>query len=551
MFELASIWILRDLLLMLLVPGGARSTAVSSVPSLLAILGSGSLLVALIDVFVFFLVKNGVLLALWRGVIYRLGIEQHEFSVRLFALYLRMPYLRFINRSKMTLQQNLNVAISNMFIFSVLPFMQLAVEAIIVCSVLAVLLVVSPIATLALLVWILLVFAVSRVTIDNSSRKAGVLQRESLNQTLRTAHDALRDIKTIRLWGREDFFTDLFSRVSAPFAHAWSQARFMQQMPRFTIEPVLIGALVAFAMALTLSGASTHRLLVDLSIFAAAGVRLLPAANRSVSLLHTIAFYRADLEAVWAEASQAIEQLDSGPDAVLTSPFDQSVALEEVEAHYGNSDKPVLHGVNLTIARGEKVVIVGASGKGKTTLLNVLLGFVPLSRGRILFDGHEDRPLTRFRRSSVSFVPQTVILLDNSIFANIAFGSTADDADEARVWECLHIADFAEHVRSMPGGLHARIGEDGVKLSGGERQRLALARALYRTPSFLVLDEATSQIGLDTERVIFERLMQAMPELTIVMATHRPETVAVFPRRFLVAGGVVRDVSEDPIPFRA
>jgi ABC-type multidrug transport system fused ATPase/permease subunit len=297
-------------------------------------------------------------------------------------------------------------------------------------------------------------------------------------------------------------------------------------------------------MALELSGASAATIVVDLSVFAAAGLRLLPAANRSIGLLHTLAFYRADLDEVRAEMSLPVEQLAPRPAASLPPPFQHAVRLEGIEARYVDGTGPVLHDVDLQIASGEKVAVVGGSGSGKSTLLNVLLGFVPASAGRVLFDGIEDRPLARFRRSAVAFVPQTILLLDDTVLANILFG--LDAADEERIWKCLHIADFADRVRRMPEGLLARVGEDGVKLSGGERQRLALARALYQQPAFLVLDEATSQIDIRTEHLILERLFAAMPDLTLVMATHRTESAAFFSRRIVIEGGTARNPVPEP-----
>jgi ABC-type bacteriocin/lantibiotic exporter with double-glycine peptidase domain len=434
-----------------------------------------SLFIVLIAVFAFFVMKNELMFILWRAIINRLGIEQHSFSVRLFQRYLRMPYMRHVDKSRMTLHQNLNIATGQIFVFSILPFINMLVEAIVVAAIVIFLLVVSPVATLALAVWIAVTFALFRLAIMRRAGKAGTLQRESFGRMLRITQDSLHDIKSIRLWGRERFFSDVFSEASAPFARAWADARMLQQVPRFTLEPILIGSLVAFAVTLALLGVPQNVVLLDLSTFAAAGLRLLPAANRTIGQLQTIAFYKPDLEAVWADAVQPVEELNERRDGATLPPFADTLKLAGMTVRYDEDAPAILRDVDLEIARGDKISIIGKSGCGKTTLLNAILGFLPISSGQILFDEQTDHPLARYRCSATAFVPQDICLLDDSILANVAFGAAAD---EDHVWECLHLAHFAEHVRSLPHGLLTLIGEDGAKISGGERQA---ARACPRS----------------------------------------------------------------------
>jgi ABC-type multidrug transport system fused ATPase/permease subunit len=266
-------------------------------------------------------------------------------------------------------------------------------------------------------------------------------------------------------------------------------------------------------------------------------LRRLPSANRTIGLLQTISFYRPDLEAVWADTLEPIEDLEERPEGVLPPPFANALRLEDVTAQYANSARTIFRGVNLEVCRGDKIAIVGRSGSGKTTLLNMILGFVPLQAGQILFDERGERPFRRYRCSATAFVPQDICLLDDTVLANVTFGELDQAREEDRVWSCLEMAQLAEHVRSLPDGLRTQIGEGGAKISGGEKQRLAIARALYQAPAFLILDEATSQLDLEAERAILEGLFLAIPDLTVIMATHRAGNMAIFTRRLVLSEG--------------
>ena len=522
--ELLSLWVVRELILILMEPEGARPN-------------EGTIYGPLFAVLAFFTIKNAVLFGLWRSTLYRLGEEQHRFSVRLLDRYLRAPYTRHIDRSRTNLQQNLDAAATRIFIFSILPLMQIFAEAIVALGILSYLLFLSPIATLALLIWVASALLVFQFAVTRRATVAGQQQRKAQEAMLRISQEALRDMRAIRLWGQESHVAGLYERAALPFAISWSYARLMQQMPRFLLEPVLIGALVVFAFALTLIKLPPERLILDLSMFAAAGTRLLPGAARTAALFHTLGFYKPDLQAVWSDMEAPEEPLVPRPTGPLPAPFKSTMELQNASIGYGDGRVDVLEFVNLEISTGDRIAIHGPSGAGKTTLLNSLIGFIPLRAGRILFDGVPDTPLARMRQSAVAFVPQDIFLMNGTVLDNITLKREHNKTDKGRAWECLEIAGLAEHARNLPRGLATGVGDDGIKLSGGERQRLAIARALYQQPKFLVLDEATSQMDKETEAVVLDNIFAAMPKLTVIMVTHRPSSTQQFARKWLVSDG--------------
>jgi ABC-type multidrug transport system fused ATPase/permease subunit len=260
--------------------------------------------------------------------------------------------------------------------------------------------------------------------------------------------------------------------------------------------------------------------------------------------MHLLAFDHAGLTAIVADFEQEIETLPERPSHVHAVPFRQSLELDRVSLTYPGGTQ-VLHDLSLLINRGDKIAIVGKTGVGKTSLLNILLGLVQPTSGRVLFDEVEIAPLTRLRVTNMAYVQQDVFLLDGTIAENVAFATAAEDIDVARLWDSLRCAHLDEKIRNIANGVNARIGENGIGLSGGERQRLALARAFYECPSFLVLDEATSQLDLSTERAILTDLLVRHPEITLVMVTHRAVATTQFDRCLKVEKGTIVEFDRD------
>jgi ABC-type bacteriocin/lantibiotic exporter with double-glycine peptidase domain len=245
----------------------------------------------------------------------------------------------------------------------------------------------------------------------------------------------------------------------------------------------------------------------------------------------------ADLEAIWHDLAQATEPRIDRPDGPLAPAFEREIRLSDISLCYRSQAVPVLRNTTLQIIRGDRIAIAGSTGSGKTSLLNILLGLVPPDSGAVLIDGQQRHPLLHFRQRSIAFVPQDVAMLDDTIMSNVLFGS--ENYDEKRLWQSLELAALDTKVRDLPQGIHTMTGENGIKLSGGERQRLALARALYQRPTLLVLDEATSQLDLETEHSVLDSIVRHIPDLTIVMVTHRMDNARIFPRRYRLSNATL------------
>ncbi|MEI9991484.1 MAG: ABC transporter ATP-binding protein [Rhizomicrobium sp.] len=541
--EVLSVWILRNLLLACLSQPNPIAKALAALPPFLP--GNGAtniLLMMLVGTFLFILVKNAVLALLWRATLRSLASATSSAAWRLFERYLRAPYAVHATRSLSTLQHNLNLIGNQIFGRLVFPSLLALSEIFVLTGILIFLLIKAPTVTVLLALWLAGTMVIFRIKSARTSRLAGKNRDTDSQRILRLTHDSFGSFKSIKLSASEDFFVELFRRNVFALARYLADDRLMVQLPRFVFEPVLIGGLLVLYLILIGSHATQARTLADLTLYAAAAVRLLPAAQRIIGQLHVLAFDYPGLAAIAADFEQQVEVLPDRAHAPAGPPFEHTLVFDRVGVDYSRG-APILHDVSLRIGRGEKIAIIGKTGAGKTTFLNVMLGVIRPTSGRILFDGVEVEPLVLLRQSSVAYVQQDTFLLDGSVAENVAFAIAATEIDYPRVWEALRCAHLDKTVRKFPNGLDTSIGQNGIALSGGERQRLALARAFYQNPAMLVLDEATSQLDAPTEDAILADLMERNPDLTLVMVTHRMSATRHLERRFAVEHGSVIEAS--------
>lgn len=285
-------------------------------------------------------------------------------------------------------------------------------------------------------------------------------------------------------------------------------------------------AIVAMLLA---SGRPIENMLAQISAFAMAAVRLMPSANRMNTYLNAIAFLEPSLNTVCEDIDTSemikkavIEQKDTFE---KLDEIKNMIEIKDITYSYPNAEKQLFEAANMKIPVGKSVAIVGTSGAGKTTIVDILLGLLEPQKGEILADGVNVMTNYSGWLAKIGYIPQSIFMIDDTIKNNIAFGLAEEDIDEERVWKVLEDAQLADHIRSMPRGIDTGIGEKGVRLSGGQRQRLGIARALYHDPEILVFDEATSALDNDTEAAIMESINKFQGEKTMIIIAHRLGTI--------------------------
>jgi ABC-type multidrug transport system fused ATPase/permease subunit len=340
----------------------------------------------------------------------------------------------------------------------------------------------------------------------------------------------LQGIKTVLVHGKSTYFIEEALKHSDKIGLHQSKVPIYSNGPRYMIEPIAFGGLVAIVVVMALQGRPFADILPNLSVIALAGYKLLPALQLLFSQLVTVAsnhYTLTQLEEEMLDIELDTAQIDSIPGNAYPLPFTEQIKLENITFRYSSGVHPVLKDLNLVVSKNEFIGIEGSSGSGKSTLVDLLLGLHSPEVGVILIDGVPlDKNNIHSWRLLIGYVPQEIYLLDESIAENIAFGTPNHFIDHLalrKAAEAAQILDFIE--KELPLGFQTKVGERGVRLSGGQRQRIGLARALYHEPQILILDEATSALDQKTEKTVMETINRLQGNLTIISIAHRMSTL--------------------------
>ena len=339
----------------------------------------------------------------------------------------------------------------------------------------------------------------------------------------------IKDVKVLR---KEYYFTDRYSDSAEGYADNQIKYNVLTNLPRLLIEAVAILGILIYVMISMLMGVNIASLMTTIAAFAVAAMRLLPSVNRLNTYIANIAYFEPALDFIYENVntkglSEENVLITHNPteEYVPALTFKDTIELRDITFAYPNTDKNIFTHADMTVPIGASVGVVGASGAGKSTIVDIMLGLLEVKSGEILCDGIDAIEHYSEWLSHIGYIPQTIYMLDDSIRRNIAFGVDDSDIDDDRVWAVLKEAQMMDFVKDLPDGLDAQIGERGVRISGGQRQRLGIARALYHNPQILIFDEATSALDNDTETAIMDAIDSLHGQKTMVIIAHRLRTI--------------------------
>ncbi len=471
--------------------------------------------------------------------------RQIRTSNLLMERYMRRPYWFHLRHNSSELIHNVHTEVSQVYTHVICTMFVIAVEVLSVSVILLLLITLEPLIVPGIG---LLVGGVGVVFYKAIHRRAALIgeeQREVQADMLRWLQQGLGGIKEARVLGAEDFFVQAFSARGQRFGKLLAMHRQLSMLPKNILETCGVAALVAVTLlALSRSG-DPQRVLPMLGALAVASIRILPSASRILSGVSLMRYCKPSLDGLWAAMEPMPGDGKIGRRRAEVAPLRlmEKIEIADVAVRYPGAASSSLTGVTLEIRRGESIALVGASGAGKTTLADTLIGLLEPESGEIRVDGKAlvAGTMEAWQRS-IGYIPQTVFLSDDTFRRNIAFGLEDKEIDEARVIAAAKTARLSEHLMSLPDGLDTMVGERGVRLSGGQRQRIGIARALYCDPHVLVLDEATSSLDGATEREIVEAIESLRNERTIIIIAHRLSTVRACDRLVYMAKGKIVDV---------
>jgi len=356
---------------------------------------------------------------------------------------------------------------------------------------------------------------------------------------------SIEGIKDIKVGQREGFFVDNYTKYGKKAANAQRKQQFMICIPRIAIESVSMASMLALMAILYVTGDDFNKILPELSAFAIAAVRLVPGANRMSTYRNQMAYYIPMLDNVVDFIKDAREN-DSFEDNAVSNVTNieayhvrNECGLDNVSFSYENSSELILNNVSVSIPIGKSIGIVGTSGAGKTTVVDIMLGLLKPTKGRVLADGVDIEDCYSGWLSCVGYIPQTIYMLDDSIKNNVAFGVAIEEIDESKVHIALEKACLLDFIDTLPNGMDTQIGERGIRLSGGQRQRIGIARALYNDPDVLFFDEATSALDGETESDIIDSIEKLHGEKTLIIIAHRLTTIKKCDMVFRVENGKI------------
>ncbi|MDP9331611.1 MAG: ABC transporter ATP-binding protein/permease [Actinomycetota bacterium] len=503
------------------------------------------LILAMAAISGFFLLRAGVVLfeSYFRArVAERTGVR---LSSRLFRGYLEMSYPFHLQRNSAELIRNITDAVTYVIDYTLIPSVRLASELLVVAGLALALVLIAPLAAaiavalFAPLMWLL--FRLIQPRIGRLGREGHELAMSALLGLQQSLH-GYRDIAIL---GRGEWFHERYLRIREAIARTRTLRWFFGDVPRIALETSLVFFVTVFVATTAAAGKSPVESLPVLGMFAYAALRILPSLNHVVLGINDLRYGAAAAADVQHDLT-LVEGTFRRPTSAATDDGSRlvlrdSIRLEDVSYRYPGAEEEALAHVSIEIRRGDSVGIVGPTGGGKSTLIDVILGLLPLATGRVLVDGTDISANLRGWQRNLGMVPQSVYLIDDSLRRNVALGEDDDSIDEDAIREAVALAQLDDFVASLPAGLDTVVGERGARMSGGQRQRVAIARALYRRPAVLVLDEGTSALDAGTEAALLDALAADGQERTLIIVAHRLTSVRRCSALLFVEAGLVVD----------
>ncbi|HLV26137.1 MAG TPA: ABC transporter ATP-binding protein [Gemmatimonadales bacterium] len=497
---------------------------------------------------VLLMVSNGLrALTDWKILSFVRGL-QYRISRRLLAQYLSEPYMFFVSTNTSKLSQKLLSEVNSVMAGLLVPGLRGIAQLVVALFILSLLIAVDPWLALFVTLGLGSAYGAIFMAIRRRQLRLGREWIEANAQRYRVVGEAFGGIKDVKALGRERHFLNRFEQPSLDFARAVAANEAMTELPRYALEAIAFGGILVIVLYLLGSGGAVSGVLPLLGLYAFAAYRLMPSLQQLFKSASQVRFHSTalgelhhDLAAIGR--TPVADALEEGIDAGAHIPplkFENEVLLRDVHFSYPGSDRPALRGVNIVLPRNQTIGLVGPTGSGKTTLVDLLLGLYMPDAGQLEVDGVAlGAELLPSWRRMVGYVPQSIFLSDDTIGRNIAFGIPDAELDREAVERAARTAQLHDFILTLPQGYDTITGERGVRLSGGQRQRIGIARALYHDPDILIMDEATSALDTITEDAVMDAIRRLAGQKTMVLIAHRITTVTDCDNIYLLDGGEV------------
>ena len=470
-------------------------------------------------------------------------VQMREYSIakRLLEAYLHQPYSWFLSRNSADLGKTILSEVGQIIGSGIRPLIEMVAKGMVAIALIILLIIADPI--LALIVGLslsatyLLIFYFLRKYLN----RIGEERLKANELRFMAVSEAFGAAKEVKVGGLEQFYIKSFSNPAKIFAQATTSSQIISQLPRFILEAIAFGGILLIILYIIAQTGSFNNALPIISLYVFAGYRLMPALQSIYSSFTSLTFVGPSLDKLHKDIKN-LKPFNENQDQDVLS-FNKKIILKNIYYNYPNASRIALKDINLSIPVKSTIGLVGATGSGKTTTIDIILGLLEPQKGTLEVDGRIiTKQNSRSWQRSIGYVPQHIYLADDSIAANIAFGEESTNINQVAVEKASKIANLHEFIlEELPEKYQTIIGERGIRLSGGQRQRIGIARALYHNPKVLVLDEATSALDNQTEIEVMSAINNLSENMTTILIAHRLSTVKNCDKIFLLEKGKIID----------
>ena len=468
-------------------------------------------------------------------------MRNYSICKRLVSGFLNQPYSWFLNRHSADIGKTILSEVSLVISHGIKPLMNLITYSAITIMLIALLILVDP--KLSLIVGFTLgsAYGVIYKFSRNFLKRIGTERMNANEEQFKVITEAFGAAKEIKIGGLELIFTKRFSKPAKLSAQNAASSQLVSNLPRFFLEAIAFGGMLLMLLYLMSVSGTLVEALPIISLYAFAGYRLMPAIQQIYVSLSQLRYIGSSLDSLYSDLS-TIEKPNKNDNRSPVK-LKKDITLNNINYHYPNSSRTALKNIKFSIPARTTVGLVGATGSGKTTLVDIILGLYEAQKGTLEVDGKViDKYNKRSWQKCIGYVPQQIFLSDDTIAANIAFGVDLKDINYKSVENSAKIANLHEFIiNDLPLKYETTIGERGVRLSGGQRQRIGIARALYHNPEVLILDEATSALDNLTEEAVMNAVHSIGKNITIILIAHRLSTVKKCDTIFILEKGELKE----------
>lgn len=448
---------------------------------------------------------------------------QKKYANKLYSYYMNKDYKYHLNNNSANLIRNIQSSVSSVCFTMLFSLLFLCTEIITSTIIICMLIYIDPVIAIGSIIFLSMIAFAFMIFIRKEISYRGSIQCEMSAEYIKWLNQGLNGIKEIKVLNKEKLFISKFTAAYSKYVDSLQYYQIVSQIPRFFIEGFVTISLLLLIFIKLVLGESSQNIISLLGVLALAAFRLMPSINRIVNLSTSIKYILPTFNLIKSDLLKA-NKSDFYNKKYEKIQYRNIINIDSIFYCY-DEYRNVLNNVSLSIPKGKFVGIIGESGAGKTTFVDILLGLLRPQKGKITVDGKDILDNIHGWQYNLAYVPQNIYLIDGTIKENIALGVSVDEINDTLIEKVLKMSELYDFVNGLPDNIDTIVGEQGVRISGGQRQRIGIARALYNEPEVLILDEATSALDTETEKSITNTILKLKGQMTIIAIAHRLSTL--------------------------